>query len=257
MIVAYTSLGPWRPDQRTGAAHSGANVWATNLGGDYDNDEDGTITVAGFRFSPFADRMIQLTWWEWLQSEAGYDYASVEVSADGGATWDAVYTASGDAALEWTERATVLGAGDLMPSLQVRFHFLSDESYVFPGWYVDDVALQTVECITPVGGLVIGNVRDDNTQAGLNGAAVATRMVTPPPRRAPMVLPVTASILSSRLLAPEFHRRSARLRTGDGDGDGCQWQHGAPGLRPESGKPAIAPTALNVALGMGQTVPCN
>ena len=66
----------------------------------------------------------------------------------------------------------------------MRFNFWTDGSVVYPGWYIDDLAVGT--CIPPVdGGLSVGNVYDANFTSGLNGATVtnpvgfATTVPTP------------------------------------------------------------------------------
>ena len=74
------------PTSGPGIAHSGQNVWATNLSGNYNISEDGYITSPAINLSSQAGKSILVSWWQWLQTESGYDYASVQASKDGGVT---------------------------------------------------------------------------------------------------------------------------------------------------------------------------
>ena len=70
--------GPW-------SAHSGTRVWATNLGGNYNNDEYSATESGTFDLS--GRRGIQIRWWQWLQTYDAFDYAVVEASNNGGSGW--------------------------------------------------------------------------------------------------------------------------------------------------------------------------
>lgn len=155
---AWGVVGPYggtRPDFPAGA-HSGTKAWATNLVGDYNNSENGYITSPPIDLSalePQPGDPLLLEWWQWLRTEAGYDYASVEVRG-GGVDWTTVYgPIDGAVDLHWTQHvvdiSSFAGAGDF----QVRFHFTSDGSVVYPGWYVDDVSIHI--CAPPQPGLYL------------------------------------------------------------------------------------------------------
>jgi len=109
--------------------------------------------------------------------------AHVEASSDGGATWNALGTPKITTSLEgWTDEAVDLSSV-AVANARLRFH--SDDGTTddfgagIGGWAVDDVAIQGA-CSAPAnGGLVIGHVRDANTGAGLNGAAVRVATGTP------------------------------------------------------------------------------
>ncbi len=152
-----TTTWAWgTPASGPGNAHSGTKVWATNLAGNYNNSEDGyavspPIDLSGLEPGP-GDPLL-LEWWQWLQTEANYDYASVEVRG-GGTDWTVVYgPVSGAIDPAWTQHVVDIsafaGAGDF----QVRFHFTSDGSVVYPGWYVDDVSVHL--CTPPQPGLYL------------------------------------------------------------------------------------------------------
>ena len=87
-------------------------------------------------------RGIQIRWWQWLQTEYWNDYASVQVSDNGGATWDYYYETSGDVDLAWAQHAITLDPSYAVSNFQFRFHFHSDSSVnSYYGWYIDDVRI--------------------------------------------------------------------------------------------------------------------
>ncbi len=170
-------LSSWQwgaPTAGPGQAHSGANVWATNLEGDYSNDEHGFITSPFINLSGITET-ITLRWWQWLQTEGGFDLASVEASNDGGDTFSPVYgEVSGDVDLQWTVHSVVLDPSYAVSNFRVRFRFRSDEANTYPGWYVDDIGVfaGSLVCDPMPGGLVLGNVYSANTGEPLTGATV-------------------------------------------------------------------------------------
>lgn len=172
--VSGTTTWAWgTPTSGPGSAHSGSNAWATNLSGAYNDFEDGYITSPVIDLSAYAGNPIIFDWWQWLQTESGFDYASVEVSNNGGTSWTTVYgPIDGTVDSVWTEHSVLLNASYAVSNFQVRFHFTSDVSVTFPGWYVDDITISSGSCDPQVGGLVVGNVYDLNTGDPVNGAWV-------------------------------------------------------------------------------------
>ncbi len=119
-----------------------------------------------------------LSWWEWLQTESGYDVASVELFD--GTNWTPIYTASGIVSTEWVEYSLLLDPSYAVANFRMRFRLQSDSTVTYPGFYVDDLlvtaisdAPPTIPCVPLPGGLVVGNTYDGNTGVGLNGARVS------------------------------------------------------------------------------------
>lgn len=170
------------PTSGPGSAHSGVRAWATNPAGNYNNNEDGYLISGLINLSAYAGtgQVPTLSWWQWFRSEATFDYGTLEVSKDGGATWTAAYgPRSGVVDQEWTLRSVVLDPSYLVNNFQMRFHFHSDFSVTFAGWYIDDVQIglsapftATINCLPRSGGLIVGEVYDANTNAALAGATV-------------------------------------------------------------------------------------
>ena len=169
------------PTSGPGAAYSGAKVWATNLNEDYSDYENGALVSPIIDLSAHTGLAPVLSWRQWLSTERGYDFAQVEASDDGGATWVTVYgPVSSDVSLQWSRIDVSLPTAYATGAFRFRFSFISDSSIQGPGWYIDDVAvtmrepsLPNLPCLTPSGGLVVGTVLDANTGAAIAGASIA------------------------------------------------------------------------------------
>ena len=57
------------PTSGPGAAHSGTNLWATNLAGDYNNSESSYIISPAIDLSAYAGQTPILKWWQWVETE--------------------------------------------------------------------------------------------------------------------------------------------------------------------------------------------
>ena len=176
-FVAAGTNSSWAwgaPVSGPGNAHSGTNVWATNLAGNYNTNENSTLTSPLIDLSAFAGQGPILSWWQWLQTESLWDYAYVDVSANGGSTWATVYgPVSGTIDSVWTKHNVTLGPSYAVSGFRVRFRLVADFIYDYPGWYVDDVAV-AIGCNPVPGGMVVGSVADANTGNGLVGATVTS-----------------------------------------------------------------------------------
>ena len=96
--------------------------------------------------------------------------ADVDLSIDGGATWTNVLRQTADVrGLKEIPIPQAAGQADV----QVRFHYY-DASYEW-WWEVDNVLIGSQVICQPVnGGLVVGHVKDDNTNGYVNGAIVTS-----------------------------------------------------------------------------------
>jgi hypothetical protein len=134
------------------SAHSGSNVWATNLSGDYSSNENGYLTSPAIDLSHLAaEPSIDLRWWWYLYSEPSYDFATVEVSANGGGSWTPVWGPSAGVLGGWQQQSVILSTAYAVSNFRLRFHFTSDSVNNYPGWYVDDVSIQgtTIDSCAP------------------------------------------------------------------------------------------------------------
>ncbi len=158
----YVASGPnstWAhgtPVSAPGAAFSGSKAWATNLAGLYHANEDSTLTSPAMNLSASAGKLLIVSWWQFFDSEEGYDFGRVEVSRDDGVTWSA---APADEVLSgvvsspgWQRRQTFLDASFATTTFRVRFRLTADDSYQFDGWAIDDVAVFATNELFPTAG---------------------------------------------------------------------------------------------------------
>jgi hypothetical protein len=138
-------------------AHSGRYVWWSNRGDDSD-----MMLTRSFDLSD-AGEEVTLAFWTWYDIEADWDYAYVEVSPDGGETWDILTTPSGTGtnpngnSFGWAytgqsgdgeEPAWIQERVDLSAyagqDVQVRFEYITDDAVNRPGFVVDDVTIPEI-----------------------------------------------------------------------------------------------------------------
>ncbi|HWQ83863.1 MAG TPA: S8 family serine peptidase, partial [Anaerolineales bacterium] len=169
------------PTSGPGAAHSGANVWATNLSGNYNNNELSYITSPVIDLSAHTGLTPTISFWHWMDSAINiFDWGAVEATNDGGATWNTVWEMFGNIPT-WSFQSLALDPSYAVSNFQFRFHLQTDASGQYPGWYIDDVEIRVAEdvslavpCVPVQGGVVAGTVFDGNTLAPLTGATVTS-----------------------------------------------------------------------------------
>ena len=137
-------------------AHSGKYLWWSNRG----DDSDMTLTR---EFDLTGVQKATLEYWCWYDIEEDWDYAYVEVSTDGGKTWEILTTPSGTpenpngnsfgwgytgrsggkSKAEWIQEKV-----DLTPyagkRVLVRFEYITDDAVNRPGFALDDVAVPEI-----------------------------------------------------------------------------------------------------------------
>lgn len=148
-LSASGSNASWEwgsPTSGPGTAQSGTKCWATALAGNYANSEDGHITSPAIDLSAHpGNGPLIFTWWQFLESEISFDTASLEVSADGGTTWERVYgEVSGAVSPSWTRQFVLLDASAATSAFRYRFRLRSDQTDTAAGFYVDTVRISSL-----------------------------------------------------------------------------------------------------------------
>ncbi len=141
-------IGEWEFGVPTiDTAFSAPNCWATNLSGEYSNNETSYLYTLCFDFSMLASPEMQFS--INYNTEPNYDYIYVEYSTDSGATWQTLGNA-GDSAWYnsnngWNGNSNgwILAYHDLsmlagQPHVQFRFVFDSDGGVTNTGVLVDN-----------------------------------------------------------------------------------------------------------------------
>ena len=119
------------------------------------------------------DSRVTLSFATYLQAEAGYDFATVLVSFDGGSTFEEIATSDGGVLRNtddgWeTVTIDVPGVAGFPVPIYFAFRFDSDASVTDEGWYIDDIVVDAVAgeaplFVTPLGGVLPGNGSVDLT----------------------------------------------------------------------------------------------
>jgi hypothetical protein len=137
-------------------AHSGRYLWWSNR----QDDSDTTLTRA-FDLSEVETATLEFS--TWYDIEENWDYAYVEVSTDGGQTWEILNTPSGTGTnpngnsfgwaytgasgggeqAEWIREQVDLSSY-VGQEVLVRFEYITDDAVNRPGFTMDDVAIPEI-----------------------------------------------------------------------------------------------------------------
>ena len=145
------------PTSGPGAAHSGEYLWATVLAGDYEDYADYRLEKD---FYTLSDEPV-LSFYHWYDIEGYFDGGNVKISTDGGTTWQIIYPDGdypedeassdnegipGEPCYTGSETSWQIANFDISSYVNegdvffIRWHFGSDASVPYPGWYIDDVS---------------------------------------------------------------------------------------------------------------------
>ncbi|GBE30094.1 bacillopeptidase F precursor [bacterium BMS3Bbin04] len=83
-----------------------------------------------------------MDYYEWYETETGYDIGYLMISTDGGVTWDELNSRSGSNG-GWTLMQDDISAYQGQ-TVNIGYHFTSDGSNNYAGWYVDDMMVYEV-----------------------------------------------------------------------------------------------------------------
>jgi subtilisin family serine protease len=122
-------------------ADSGRQVFSDSPAGPYRDSMNSTLTLPAMTVPSSAVSLAINTAYS---LEAGYDFGFIEISKDGGVTWQQVARLTGQSA--WTnvswDLANLLGD---VTTFSLRFKFTSDSSIPDDGWKIADIQLIGVE----------------------------------------------------------------------------------------------------------------
>jgi hypothetical protein len=134
-----------------GNAHSGDYSLTDSPTGSYQTDEVSDAISPAFSLADMRNPMLRF-WTRYAIAPDTFDFVTVEMSSDGGASWDALATYTGRQDI-WTFQQFALPAAyEGQTAVKIRFHMDSDCSITDDGWYVDDVevlGISTLPSPTP------------------------------------------------------------------------------------------------------------
>lgn len=146
-----------RWDLFAGNAHSGNNSLTDSPGGSYLVYEESDAFSRVFSLANMRSPVLRF-WTRYAIAPDTFDMAIVQMSRDGGASWDAplaTYPRASDMGRQdiWTFQQFALPADyEGQTAVRIRFHMSSDCSITDDGWYVDDVevlGISTLPSPTP------------------------------------------------------------------------------------------------------------
>jgi hypothetical protein len=134
------------PDPTSGC--TGPSVYGYNLNGDYEpNMPERHLTMPAIDCTGLTG--VRLSFWRWLGVEQpAYDHARLRISTDG-STWAMVWENGGEVAdTAWTFQAfDISSIADDQSTVYVRWTMgMTDESWEYCGWNIDDVHLSMFAC---------------------------------------------------------------------------------------------------------------
>ncbi len=152
----WSTEGAWEYGQPGGfgsnngdptSGHTGLSVYGYNLLGDYTNDLPATyLTTPALDLSSATNT--KFTFWRWLgvESDSGYDEATIEVS-NNGSSWTTIWRAT-DTGAEVSDSFWVYQEFDISAiadgesTVYIRWGMGPTDSFeTFPGWNIDDIQI--------------------------------------------------------------------------------------------------------------------
>ncbi|MDX2115040.1 MAG: S8 family serine peptidase [Planctomycetota bacterium] len=147
-----TGGGSGSPDPAAG--FTGTNVYGFNLAGNYTNSMP-EYTLTSTPFSMTGQTGSFVTFRRWLGVERSrYDFATFQISTNGGSSWTTVWTNSFDTSLNdggWTLQSfDIASIVDNQPSVQFRWTMgPTDGSVIYCGWNLDDIVVSAYIPLQP------------------------------------------------------------------------------------------------------------
>lgn len=135
----WTAQSPWALTTETAA--SPTHAWSDSPGGAYGDNRNTSLTSPTLDLAEGTDA--RLSFAHRCQTEAGWDFCHVEVSANGGTSWSEVAVYDGHQA-DWETVSLPVPQLDGAAGARVRFRLTTDTNTVDDGWHVDDIALTAV-----------------------------------------------------------------------------------------------------------------
>ena len=124
------------------AASSGIRVWATNLDGNHPNAANFSLITPVYALPESSQPEMEFQ--SWFDAQ-GVDFGFVEISLDGGATWEPpleqLSNFQGDYLPKLFDLSAYAGPGS---EIRIRFRMTSDVVGATAGWYIDDFAIRGV-----------------------------------------------------------------------------------------------------------------
>jgi hypothetical protein len=143
--IGWTPAGSWAITDEASASPS--HSWTDSPSGEYGNYWD--ISLVSPRLDLLDIAGVRLEFSHIYDLESGYDYATVEISTDGGASWSEAASFNGVQTGSWDRVELDLAALDHAPDARIRFRLDTDVSVTRDGWHIDDIVIRGFEALPP------------------------------------------------------------------------------------------------------------
>ncbi len=133
--------------QTTSQSQSPTHSWTDSPAGSYPNNMNSWLQSPVIDLS--AKTGVTVSSWARYALEAGYDYAYLEYSLNGGTTWNPTWLARWNGVNNtWTQSSQAAPALDNQANVRLRYRVTSDGGVVDDGLYVDnfDVSYRPIVC---------------------------------------------------------------------------------------------------------------
>ena len=130
----WSADAPWvRTDE---SSSQGSYSWTDSPGRAYANNLDISLTSITISLADATRSTLKFD--HKYSIENRYDFGYVEASSTGGAYWTRLKTFTGSQT-SWTGVTLDLSTFDGQPEVMVRFRLVTDDSYAWDGWWLDDI----------------------------------------------------------------------------------------------------------------------
>lgn len=145
--TGWTLSGEWRRD--TCKKHGGSYAFkagSATCPGTYASSTTSDLTWTADVNLGASGHGYHLKYWEYYQTESGYDYCRPQISTNGGSTWTTLGTQYAGTGTAWALKDFDLAS--YSGSVRIRFEFYTDGSQVYEGWYLDDIEVSRTQACT-------------------------------------------------------------------------------------------------------------
>ena len=155
-INGWTAEGQWAITDE--AAASPTHSWTDSPEGEYGNYWDYSLVSPLLDFFEVAGVALEFS--HIYDLESGYDYAYVEISTDGGATWSTTASYNGIQTTSWENVELDISDLDHIANARIRFRIETDSSVTEDGWHIDDIVIRGFDDSPP--GLIFRDSFESN-----------------------------------------------------------------------------------------------
>ncbi len=148
-LTYWNVTNQWHRD--TCKKHSGNYAWkagSTTCPGTYNASTTSQLTWTQDINLGSPGHNYHLRWWEYYDTESGYDYCRPQISTNGGSTWTNLITEYSGQSGGWIQRDVDLSS--YSGNIRIRFEFYADSLYNYEGWYIDDIEISKYAYCDPV-----------------------------------------------------------------------------------------------------------